>query len=159
MQQDMLAVLAWAGGHRLWEWKTGKGNAPALLSRHAMDEKHRLSGFKALLESQKANSHYLEEPDGSFRLWRDLSAEARLEYIVKDAALYDVPFEQFAEAVRESIDYAAIEEGALRLAMRNGRELHDMEGFFPDDGRTEPPPPLVERVRELMNAESPEHEN
>jgi hypothetical protein len=123
-----------------------------------MDEKHRLSGFKALLESHKKNSYHLVEPDGSFRLWQDMSAEARLENIVRDAALYDVPFGQFADAVRESVDNAAIEEAALRLAMRSGRELHDLEKLFPDDGRTEPPP-LVERVSELLNAESPEHED
>jgi hypothetical protein len=129
----------------------------ALLLEFAMDEKHRLSGFKALLASHKTNDFYLEERDGGFQLWRDLSAEARLEYIVKDAAFYDVPFEQFAEAVRESVDHAAIEEAALRLAMRSGRELYDLKALFPDDGRTEPPP-LVERVSELLNSEILEHE-
>ena len=124
-----------------------------------MDNKLGLSGFKALLESHKTNAHYLEETDGSFRLWRDLSAEARLDYISRDAAWYDVPFEPFAQAVRESIDHAAIEEAALRLAKRSVRELHDLENLFPDDGRTEPPPPLVERVSELPNAESAEHDN
>jgi hypothetical protein len=131
----------------------------ALLLGIAMDEKHRVSGFKALLESHKKNSYHLIDPDGSFRLWRELSAEARLENIVRDAAFYDVPFEQFAEAVRESVDPAAIEEAALRLALRSGKELHDLEALFPDDGRTEPPPPLVERLSELLKAESPEHEN
>ena len=124
-----------------------------------MDEKHRLSGFKALLESHKTDSYQLVDSDGDFRLWRDLSAEGRLEYIVKDAAFYDVPFEQFARAVRESVEPAAIEEAALRLAMRSGRELYDLEKLFPDDGRTEPPPPLVERVSDLLNADSPEHED
>lgn len=123
-----------------------------------MDDKQRLSGFKALLESHKTNSYHLEESDGSFRLWRDLSVEARLESIIRDAAFYDVSFEQFAEAARGSIDNSALEEAALRLAMRSGRELHDLEKLFPDDGRIEPPPPLVERVSELLNAESPEYE-
>lgn len=134
---------------------------PATLLAFAMDEKHRQSELKALLESRKTNSHYLEETDGSFRLWRDLSAEARLDYITRDAAWYDVPFEQFEEAVRESIDHAAIEEAALRLAMRSGRELHSLEILFPDDGRTESPPPLVERVSALLNADSPgnDHED
>jgi hypothetical protein len=124
-----------------------------------MDEKHRLSGFKALLESHKTGFYHLVDSDGDFRLWRDLSAEGRLEYIVKDAAFYDVPFEHFAEAVRESVDPAALEEAALRLAMRSGRELHDLEKLFPDDGRTEPLPPLVERVSDLLSAESTEHED
>jgi hypothetical protein len=125
----------------------------------AMDEKHRLSGFKALLESQKSNLHHLEEPDGSFRLWRNFSAEGRLEYIARDAAFYDVTFEQFAEAVRESVDSAAIEVAALRIVMRSVWELHDLEKLFRDDGRTESPPPLVERVSELLNAESPGHDS
>ena len=124
-----------------------------------MDEKYRQSGFKALLESHKANSHHLEETDGSLRLWRDLSAEGKLEYMARDAAWYDVPFEQFAQVVRESVDNAAIEEAALRLAFRSRRELHDLENLFPDDGRTDSPPPLVERVSELLNANSPEHED
>jgi hypothetical protein len=124
-----------------------------------VNDKQRLAGFKALLASEQTNSFYLEEPDGSFRLWRDLSAEGRLEYIARDAALYDVPFEQFAEAVRESVNSAAIEEGALRLAMRSVKELHDLEKLFPDDGRTEPPPPLVERVSELLNNAESQNED
>jgi hypothetical protein len=124
-----------------------------------MDEKHRQSGFRALLASRKTNTYHLEDVDGDRRLWRDLSAEGKVEQTARDAAYYDVPFEQFANAVRESIDIAAIEEAALRLAMRCVRELHELEGLFPDDGRTESPPPLVERVGELLNAKPPEHEN
>jgi hypothetical protein len=121
-----------------------------------MNEKDRVSGFQALLKSHKSNSCHLITPDGEFRLWQDLSAEGRLESIARDAAYYDVPFEDFAQAVRESVDDAAIEDAALRLAMRSTRELHDLESLFPDDGRTESPPPLVERVSELLNAA---HEN
>jgi len=124
-----------------------------------MDEKHRLSGFKALLESQKSNSSYLEDPDGNRCLWQELSAEGKLDCIVRDAAYYDVPFQQFAEAVRESLDSPAIEEAALRLAMRSGRELHALENLFPDDGRTESPPLLVERVSDLLNGDSLGHEH
>ncbi len=123
-----------------------------------MDEKDRIAGFKALLESHKTNFYGLEEPDGSFRLWRDLSAEGRLESITRDAAYYNLPFEHFAEAVRESVDTAAVEDAALRLAMRSVRELHGLEQLFPDDGRTGPPQPLVERVSELLNVVH-EHEN
>jgi hypothetical protein len=101
----------------------------------------------------------MQETDGSFHLWRDLSDEARLDHIVRDAAFYDVPFKQFTEAARESIDSGAIEEAALRLAMRSGRELFDLEKLFPDDGRTEPSPPLIERVSELLTAKSREQEN
>ncbi|HYV37930.1 MAG TPA: hypothetical protein VE988_19755 [Gemmataceae bacterium] len=121
-----------------------------------MDAKHRISGFKALLESHKSNDHFLEETDGSFRLWRDLSAEGKLDYITRDAAWYDVPFEQFAE-VRESIDNTAIEEAALRLAMRSGQELHTLETLVPDGGLLDPPP-LIERVKELLEATSVEFE-
>jgi hypothetical protein len=123
-----------------------------------MDEKHRITGFKALLESHKSNFSHLEDRDGSFRLWRYLSPEAKLENIVRDAANYDVPFEPFAEAVRESVDGSAIEEAALRPAMRSGRELHDLAMLLTDDGHTWPPP-LAERLSELLNAQSSDHEN
>ena len=140
-------------------WVGGECSQTIILCEEfAMDENRRLAGFKALLASQKANSHQLEEPDGSFRLWRDLSPEGRLGYIVRDAALYNVPFERFAEAVRESVDSAVIEEASLRLAMRSGQELYDLESLFPDDGRTESTS-LVERVGELLNAKSADHEN
>jgi len=124
-----------------------------------MDKKHRLSGFRALLEYHKTNSCHLEETDGSHRLWRELSAEAKLDYLTRDAAWYDVPFEEFAQAVRESIPNDVIQEAALRLAFRSGRQLHDLENLFPDDGRNESAPPLVERVNELLHAHSPEQED
>jgi hypothetical protein len=82
-----------------------------------------------------------------------------LKSIANLAAFYDVPYEHFAVAARESVGTAAIEEAALRLAMRCGRELHDLEKLFPDDGRTEAPPPLVEPVRELLDLESPAYRN
>src|SRR5271166_5789117 len=104
-----------------------------------MNDKEKLAGFKALLKTEQANNFYLEEPDGTWKLWRDLSAEARLEYIARDAALYDVAFEHFAVAVRESVGATAIEDAALRLALRSHRELHDVEKLFPDDGGTAPP--------------------
>jgi hypothetical protein len=112
-----------------------------------------------LLESHKSNSSHLADADGSYRLWQDLSVDGKLENIVQDAAFYGVPYEPFAEAVRESVDSATIEKAALRLALRSERELHDLVSLFPDDGQTGPPRPLVERVRELLNLESIEHEN
>jgi hypothetical protein len=124
-----------------------------------MNVKRRISGFKAMLESKKSTSSYLIDPDGDLRLWRELSAEGKLDCIVREAAYYDVPFEPFAEAVRESLDSAAIEEAALRLALRSGREQHNLEKLFPDDGRLEQAPPLVERVAELLDAKSLEPES
>jgi hypothetical protein len=123
-----------------------------------MDEKHRQSGFKALLASHKTRWCHLEDADGDRRLWQDLSAEGKVEHIARDAAYYDVSFEQFANAVRESLGVAAIEEAALRLALRCVRELHALERLFPDDGRTESPPPLVERVGELLSEKPGKHE-
>jgi hypothetical protein len=123
-----------------------------------MNEKRRQSGFKALLASHKTNGHHLEDADGDHRLWRDLSAEGKVEHIARDAAYYDVSFEQFAKAVRETLDVDAIEEAALRLAMRCVRELHELETLFPEDMGSNFPPPLVDCVRHLLNAKSPEHE-
>jgi hypothetical protein len=119
-----------------------------------VDEKQRVSGFKAILRSHKANSYLMTETDGSFELWQDLSSPGRLEHIARDAAMYDVPFEPFAEAVRESIDRTALEDATLRLVLRNARELHDLEMLVPDDERTEPTP-LVDRVKELLDAPEP----
>jgi hypothetical protein len=124
-----------------------------------MNESDRIDVFKALLSSRKTNSFCMSDWDEELRLWQDLSPEGRMGIIARDAAFYDVPFEHFAEAARESIDSSAMEEAALRLAMSSGRELHDLERLFPDDGRIESPPPLVERVRELLNAVPPEPEN
>src|SRR3954452_12807213 len=118
-----------------------------------MNEKDRLAGFKALVEDHKNSSSHFEEMDGSHRLWHELSPQSKLQYLARDAVWYDVPFERFAEAVRESVDKHAIEEAALRLVLRNERELHEMEKLFPDDGRTEPTP-LIERVSELLNEDA-----
>jgi hypothetical protein len=122
-----------------------------------VDAKHGIAGFKAILESHKTNAYELLDRDGKFRVWRDLTAECKVEYILRDAAFYDVAFVHFADAVRGSVDKGAIEESALRLAMRTGRELHNLEKLFPDGGLTEPPS-LAERVRELLGAESPGQE-
>jgi hypothetical protein len=124
----------------------------------SMDEKQRLAGFKALVESYRANSYYLEEVDGSLNRWPDLSAEAKLEYIIGDAVRCDVPFADVAKSVREYVDGSAIEEAALRLAMRNWRELHEVEKILPDYGRLESSPPLVERVSELLKVAGSERE-
>src|SRR5271166_5532496 len=101
-----------------------------------MNDKERLEGFKALLTSEQANAFYLEDHDGEYRLWSDLSAQGKLEAIARDAAYYDVAFEDFADSVRESVDAAAIEDAALRVVMRSYRELHDVEKLLPEDGGT-----------------------
>ena len=120
--------------------------------------KNTQSGFKALLASHKTNACHLEDADGDHRLWRDLSAEGKVEHIARDAAYYGVAFEPFAQAVRESIDITAVEEAALRLAMRCVRQLHELESLFPDDMGSNFPPPLVDCVRHLLDAKSPQHE-
>jgi hypothetical protein len=121
------------------------------------DLAHRLAGFRACVEDHKHSSYFLEEMDGSLRRWRELSAESKLEYLARDAALYDVPFEAFAQAVRETLNDsppAAREDAALRLVLRSVHELRGLENLFPDDGRTESPPPLIERFREAMGKQS-----
>jgi len=124
-----------------------------------MNEKDRLANFKALLKSEQENWIHLVDMDGNHRLWRELSAEGKLDIVARDAAYFGVTFEQFAEAARESIDAAELEDTALRLAMRKEQELTAVERLFPDDGRTEDAPPLIERVGELLRAVSGEHED
>jgi hypothetical protein len=124
-----------------------------------MNEKDRLKNFKALLKSEKSNSIYLVDPDGEFRLWRELSAEGKLDIIARDAAHFGVTFEQFAKAARESIDGDALQDAALRLAIRKEQELTAVERLFPDDDRIEGPPPLIERVSELLKAAASERED
>ncbi|HEX4132892.1 MAG TPA: hypothetical protein VHZ24_22860 [Pirellulales bacterium] len=115
-----------------------------------MNKKHRLEGFKALLNSDKSNGYNLEEPDGSFRLWRDLSAQGRLQYIASAAALYDVPFAKFADAVRESVDQSAVADAALRIVLSDSHERRGLEQLLPDDGQTYPTP-LIDRFKEILN--------
>jgi hypothetical protein len=90
------AVASWGHGLEA-RLPTGEECKLTILRGCEMDEKHRLAGFKALTGSLRTNSHYLEESDGSLCLWRDLSAEGRLAYIVRDAAYYNVHFEAFVE--------------------------------------------------------------
>src|SRR5437763_839494 len=98
--------------------------------RQAMSEKHRLAGFKARVEDHKNSTHYFEEMDGSFRMWRDLSPLSKLQYMAGDAVICDVPFGRFAEAVRDvfsDLPQEAITEAALRMVLHNERELHGLE--------------------------------
>lgn len=122
-----------------------------------MAKQRRPDGFDALLADHKASSHYFEETDGSHRLWSELSAEGKLAYIARDAAFADVPFERFAEAVRDvlgELPSAAREEAALRLALRSEQELHAIARLLPPDERLEGMP-LPERVQEALAEERP----
>jgi hypothetical protein len=65
-----------------------------------------------------------------------------------DAVRHDVPFEPFAEVVRETI--GEVGEAALRVVLDGQKELCAIAELFPDDGRTEPTP-LVELVKEMMD--------
>lgn len=116
----------------------------------------RVEGFRALLASASEATHFMEEVDGSLRTWPELSAEAKLDYLAVYAALYDLPFEPFVEAARDvlaAVSSLEREEAALRLVLRQTRELRELEMLFPDDGRTEPPP-LVDRVKDALGITS-----
>lgn len=116
-----------------------------------MNEKERMKGFEALLNSDKSNSYHLEEPDGEHRLWKEASAQSRLENIAGAAAMYDVPFEQFAHAVRESIENADIVDGALRIVLDNAHELRGLASLLPEEGTFSTP--LIDRFRYILDAQ------
>lgn len=117
-----------------------------------MNDKHRLDGFKALIEDHKNSSHYFEEMDGSHRQWRELSPQSKLQYVARDAVLYDVPFERFAEGVRDVLPRAAHVEASLKMVLHYERELHGLGKLLPDDGRTESLA-LVERFKEILDSQ------
>jgi hypothetical protein len=116
----------------------------------AILENRRISSFKAMVEDSRSspNNYYYDEMDGDSRPWAQLSAAAKLEYISRYAALADVPFEPFAQVVKETI--GDVGEAALRVMLDDRKELHAIAKLFPDDGRTEPTP-LVERVKEMLD--------
>jgi hypothetical protein len=103
-----------------------------------------------LVEDHRNSSHYFEEAVGNRRLWSDLSPQGKLQYIAGDAALYDVPFKHFDEAVREVIGNSALAEAALRTVLRDALEFRSLEGLFPPDGRTEATP-LADRFKEILD--------
>ena len=115
-----------------------------------MNAKERLDGFRALVDDHRNSSHYFEEIDGDRRLWSDLSLQGKLEYIAGDAALYDVPFKHFDEAVREVIGDSALAEAALRTVLRDALEFRSLAQLVPDDGRTEATP-LADRFKEILD--------
>ena len=131
-------------------------NADALAAKQSRDEEHRVEGFHALLADHKHSSSYYEEMDGDWRPWSELSAEGKLSYLAGDAAYYDVPFQHFAEAVRDVLSEqppVAREDATLRLLLTHARELQGLAKLLPDDGRTEPTP-LIDRFREWWGMES-----
>jgi hypothetical protein len=136
-----------AAGIRIRGWRG------EVIGSEKMAKNQKRDGFDTLLADHKASSHYFEEADGSgLRLWSELSAEGKLSYIASDAALYDVPFERFAAAVRNvlgEVSPAAREEAALRLALRNEQELHAVAQLLPPDERLEGTP-LPERVQDAL---------
>jgi len=118
-----------------------------------VNEKRRLEGFKWLVTSDREGGYYLEEMDGTRRLWAELSPQRKLENIANAAAMYDVPFERFAEEVRTEftgMPQAAIEEAALRMVLHNALELRGLARLLPEEGRTESTP-LVERFQEILD--------
>ena len=119
-----------------------------------MNEKRRVEGFEALTASSMSGSHYLEDLDGDHRLWQELSAESKLFWLARNAVYYDVPFEPFAEAVRNhlgELPAEAREEAALRLVLRQEQELGGLEQLLPQYERLESAPPLIERFQELLD--------
>jgi hypothetical protein len=119
----------------------------------ARDEKHRVEGFHALLASDKKGNYFLEDMDGDYRQWPDLSPAGKLSHIASDAAYYDVPFGRFAEAAQDVLrdqPPAAREEAALQLLYRHQRERHALGKLLPDDDRTEPYP-LVECLQDTLD--------
>lgn len=91
-----------------------------------MNAKRRLAGFKALVEEYRNSDWYFEEVEGDRRLWKDFSPQGKLEYIARDAALYEVLFEAFADAARDFIGESALGDAALRMVLGDAREFRSL---------------------------------
>ena len=78
-----------------------------------------------------------------------ISPQGKLAYIARDAALYDVPFKHFDEAVRDAIGNAALAEAAMRMVLQDALEFRRLERLLPPDGRTESTP-LTERFKDML---------
>jgi hypothetical protein len=116
-------------------------------------EKRRLEGFEAKVASDKGNGYGMEDADGEYRAWNDLSAEGKLWQLAGNAAYSDVSFEAFAREARDVLGHlppAAREEAALWLALRNEKELHQLAKLLPEHDRLEPYP-LVEQLRDTLD--------
>ena len=107
----------------------------------------RPDGFDILLADHQNSTHHYEDHDADLRdvlrPWSQLSAEGKLGYIARAAALYDVPFERFEQAAREAVSGRSLPAGErayLRLHMECQRALwdHELPAFprqhpLPDD--------------------------
>lgn len=94
----------------------------------------RPDGFDKCLADHQHSTHDYEDHDADlrhvFRPWSQLSAEGKLGYIARDAALYNVPFERVEQAARAAIGdqpLPAGERAYLRLHMEYQRALWDHE--------------------------------
>ena len=92
-----------------------------------MNEKQRLEGFRALLKSEMEERSYLEDRDGEHRLWSEMSAEGKLDWIARDAAYCDLAVEHFVDTAREVLGQAEAGEAALVLLLEKGKELHRLD--------------------------------
>jgi len=118
-----------------------------------MDMKQRLAGFETVLKMHRSSGDLYEERDGRWRQWDQLSAEAKTGYIARDAAFYDVPFERFAQAIRDMVENEpgpVRGEAYLRLALSNHKELHEVESLLPDNLGMDAIS-LVDRVSEVVD--------
>jgi hypothetical protein len=99
----------------------------------AVLESEKIASFKAFVAMMKysPDNHVFEEMDGDRLPWDDLSAAAKLQYIARDAVISDVPFEPFAQVVKDTI--GEVGEAALRVVLAGQKELHAIEKLFPDD--------------------------
>jgi len=116
----------------------------------AVLENEKIASFKTFVAMMKysPDNHVFEEMNGDRLPWDDLSAAAKLQYIARDAVISDVPFEPFAQVVKDTI--GDVGEAALRVVLDGQKELHAIAELFPDDGRTESTP-LVEQVKEMLD--------
>jgi hypothetical protein len=113
-------------------------------------ENQKIASFNAMVEDSRnsPSNHFFEEMDGDRRPWAELSAAAKLQYIVRDAAVSGVLFETFAEVAKETL--GDVGEAAQRVVLESQKELHAIAKLLPDDGRTEPTP-LVEQVKDILD--------
>src|SRR5262245_58925761 len=96
----------------------------------AKKRNERPDGLTACLADYKRQSSvYYEENDGTLRRWGELSVEAKLSYVARDAAIYDVSFDRFARAAREAVGGQPMPPGGdpyLRLLLNGRREERGM---------------------------------
>lgn len=113
-------------------------------------ENRRIGSFKASVENMKnrPDNPMFEEMNGDRLPWAELSAAAKLRYIALDAARHDVPFEAFAQVVKETINDAG--EASLRVSLEGQKELHAIATLLLSNGRIEITP-LVEQVKEILD--------